>query len=560
MSDAGHAWPEKHPPAGPAWPSGADRRASGQARRFPGSGAASRSPWLPRLATAPRRWVAGLTLRARLIAGLLALLALCCAIVGGATYVAASRFLLIQLDNQLQASARLYAQACERNGGPLPGSSPGGPAGANPPCGTFPGQAQNTLDASLRNGRMNSNLVTDGQCNLTQPEQAALRTLPADGQPRTLALTTLGGDYRLMATPGPDRHVLVTGLPMTSMQSTLHGLEATELIVFAGVLLLAGVFGTGLVGISLRPLRRVATTASRVTELPLADGQATLSERVPDINPRTEVGRVGIAFNRMLGHVESALSRRAASEARLRSFAADASHELRTPLAAIRGYAELARRHPGPVPDEVAHALGRVEAESARMSVLVDELLLLARLDAGRPLEREPVDLTRLAIDATSDARAAGPEHRWVLDLPSEPVVVRGDEHSLHQVLANLLSNARVHTPAGSTVTVRLSVPGIESAVPVPGPQSVVRGPDSVQLSVTDDGPGIPAAVQPGLFGRFVRGNGSRSGASGGAGLGLAIVDAVVSAHDGNVTMTSQPGLTQFTIALPCLPDPPAPH
>jgi two-component system OmpR family sensor kinase len=275
------------------------------------------------------------------------------------------------------------------------------------------------------------------------------------------------------------------------------------------------------------------------------------------------VGRLGIAFNRMLGHVESALSRRAASEARLRSFAADASHELRTPLAAIRGYAELARRHPGPVPDEVAHALGRVEAESARMSVLVDELLLLARLDAGRPLEREPVDLTRLAIDATSDARAAGHEHRWVLDLPSEPIVVRGDEHSLHQVLANLLSNARVHTPAGTTVTVRLGVPASTTppaAGSVPGAESVVPGPDGVQLSVTDDGPGIPPAVQPGLFGRFVRGNGSRSGASGGAGLGLAIVDAVVAAHQGNVTMTSHPGLTQFTIALPRLPDPPAPN
>ncbi|MGH3156684.1 MAG: sensor histidine kinase, partial [Streptosporangiaceae bacterium] len=468
----------------------------------------------------------------------LMLLALGCAIAGGATYFAASRFLLIQLDDQLQSSASIYSAACQKPGFPKPGSHPG-QASASPPCGPFPGQAQNTLDASVGNGPINSNLTAAGHCDLTTAEQTALTRLSADGRPHTLDLPSLDGDYRLTATHGPAGTLLITGLPMASMQATLHDLEATELIVFAGVLVLAGILGTGLVGFSLRPLRRVAATASRVTQLPLADGEATLSERVPDTNPRTEVGRVGLAFNRMLGHVESALTRRAASEARLRSFAADASHELLIALAAIRGYAEHARRHPGPVPDEVADALGRVEAESARMSVLVDELLLLARLDAGRPLEREPVDLTRLAIDATSDARAAGQEHRWVLELPSEPVLVRGDEHSLHQVLANLLSNARVHTPPGTTVTVALRAPSL----------------DRVELSVADDGPGIPPAAQPGLFGRFVRGNGSRSGASGGAGLGLAIVDAVASAHQGSVTMTSRPGLTQFTIALARIDD-----
>ncbi|HEX4063845.1 MAG TPA: HAMP domain-containing sensor histidine kinase [Streptosporangiaceae bacterium] len=504
----------------------------------------------------PGRWLTGLTLRARLIAGLLTLLALCCAIVGGATYFAANRFLLIQLDSQLQTSAAIYAQACQKHGGPPAAPPPGSQvSGGSPPCGSFPGQPPYTLDASVRNGAMNGNLSWGADCNLTKQEQTALTRLAANGQPQTLTLASLGGDYRLESGHGPGGSTLITGLPMGSMQGTLHDLEATELIVFAGVLLLAGVLGTGLVGTSLRPLRRVAATASRVTQLPLADGQATLSERVPDTNPGTEVGRVGIAFNRMLGHVESALSRRAASEARLRSFAADASHELRTPLAAIRGYAELARRHPGPVPDEVAHALGRVEAESARMSVLVDELLLLARLDAGRPLERAPVDLTRLAIDATSDARAAGQDHRWVLELPGEPVLVLGDEHSLHQVVANLLSNARVHTPAGTTVTVRLTAPG-------PGADGVrPAAPDpwagGVRLSVTDDGPGIPAAVQPTLFGRFVRGSGSRSSASGGAGLGLAIVDAVVAAHRGTVTMASHPGSTQFTIALPASPPPP---
>jgi two-component system, OmpR family, sensor kinase len=261
--------------------------------------------------------------------------------------------------------------------------------------------------------------------------------------------------------------------------------------------------------------------------------------RVADADQRTEVGQLGAAFNRMLGHVESALARRQHSEARLRQFAADASHELRTPLAAIRGYAELARRHPGRLPAEVEHALGRVEAESARMSSLVDDLLLLARLDAGRPLQAEPADLTRLAIDATSDARAAGAGHRWRLELPEGPVLVLGDDHRLHQVLANLLSNARTHTPPGTTVTVAVgSSPEREVA----------------QVSVTDDGPGIPGELQPGVFERFVRGDSSRSRAAGSTGLGLSIVAAVVAAHRGTVTVDSEPGRTRFTITLPLLP------
>jgi two-component system, OmpR family, sensor kinase len=301
------------------------------------------------------------------------------------------------------------------------------------------------------------------------------------------------------------------------------------------------VLGTGFVRLSLRPLRRVAATATRVTELPLASGDVTLPDRVPDADPRTEVGQVGLAFNRMLGHVESALARRAASESRLRRFAADASHELRTPLAAIRGYAELARRHPGPIPDDIHRALSRVESESSRMTVLVDELLLLAQLDAGRPLAKEPVDLTRLAIDATSDARAASPAHRWQLELPGEPVQVEGDEHRLHQVLANLMSNAAKHTPPGTTVTVAVTTD---------------EEPGTVRLSVTDDGPGIPEDLQPALFERFVRGDSARSGAGASTGLGLAIVQAVTTAHGGSVGVTSRPGRTSFVITLPRLGQP----
>ena len=273
-----------------------------------------------------------------------------------------------------------------------------------------------------------------------------------------MTLDSLDGEYLLTKVQASSDDILITGLPLATVDNTLNNVENTEHVVFATVLLLAVVLGAGLIQFSLRPLRRVAATATRVTELPLDSGEVTLPAGVPDTDPRTEVGRVGAAFNRMLFHVEKALGRRAASEARLRRFAADASHELRTPLSAIRGYAELALRHPGPVPEDVTHALRRVQSESARMTVLVDDLLLLARLDAGRPLEREPVDLSRLVIETTSDARVARGDHRWRLDLPDEPVMVEGDEHRLHQVMANLLSNAGKHTPAGSTVSVALAL------------------------------------------------------------------------------------------------------
>jgi two-component system OmpR family sensor kinase len=310
--------------------------------------------------------------------------------------------------------------------------------------------------------------------------------------------------------------------------------------VFGTALVLMGLIGTAWVRLSLRPLDRVTATAAEVSSLPLESGEVELPHRVPEADPRTEVGRLGRAFNHMLGHVEASLATRQASEARLRQFIADASHELRTPLAGIRGYTELALRAPGELSPDVRNALGRVDSESGRMSHLVDDLLLLARIDAGRPLAHEEVDLTRLAIDVTSDARVAGPSHHWVLDLPEEPVTVTGDQHRLHQVLANLLTNARTHTPAGTTVTVQLA-----SAAASPGSEN------GAEISVTDDGPGIPPELQEKIWERFGRGDSARSRKAGSTGLGLAIVRAVVIAHHGRLWLTSEPGRTVFRIWLP---------
>ena len=331
----------------------------------PGNGPAPGQP------TQARGWLARRTLRGRLIAGLLALLAVACAAVGLVTYVALHSALLNQLDAQLNAASQRYEMCLH---GPPPDADAdhhqGGPPHTPAQCAQQ--QAGQTFSAQIKNGKLTNNYIADGECTLSDTDKTILTAMPAGGQPFSADLSSLG-DYRLLASPGPPGVAYVSGLPLGPVDTTLRQVEIVEAIVFAAALLLTGVLGTGFVRLSLRPLRRVAATATRVTQLPLASGQVTLTERVPDADPRTEVGQVGLAFNRMLGHVESALARRAASESRLRRFAADASHELRTPLAAIRGYAELARRHPGPVPGDIAHALSRVESESARMSVLGEQ-------------------------------------------------------------------------------------------------------------------------------------------------------------------------------------------
>ncbi|MET7680823.1 HAMP domain-containing sensor histidine kinase [Streptomyces sp. NPDC005423] len=476
------------------------------------------------------------TLRARLTAGLVVLLAVSCAAVGVAAVVEVAGFLTGRIDQQLTDVGTRFPASLE-HGGKLPNDHD-----SDNVHGDTRRQAAGTFGARLVGGTVtNTGVVpadtdtaaTDLDVDLTGHDKAELAAVPVDGRAHTVHLSTLR-TYRVLAARGLDGDVLITGLPMEPVEAVMHRLELVAGVVFGVALAIAGVVGALWVRWSLRPLSRVAATATRVSELPLASGEVALPPRAPESDPRSEVGQVAGAFNRMLGHVEDALTKRHASEERLRSFAADASHELRTPVASIRGHAELALLHPDPVPPKVTRALERIEAESARMGVMVDEMLLLARLDAGRPLESLPVDLTRLVLDAVTDARAVGPGHRWALELPEEPVTVTGDAHRLQQVLANLLANARSHTPVGTKVTVSLETDGT-----------------TVELKVHDDGPGVPADVRPGVFERFTRADRRRAeGTGGGAGLGLSIVAAVTEAHGGGVQLESRPGSTTFTVRL----------
>ncbi|WP_374214970.1 sensor histidine kinase [Streptomyces longispororuber] len=473
------------------------------------------------------------TLRARITAGMLVLLTVGCATVGGTAVLELGGFLTGRLDQQLSDTGSVFAASLEH-------SRTAHDDHDGDEHGDTRRQATGTLGIRLVDGAVTNAAVVHADSSttaltvdLSTRDARALAALPPDGTGHSVELSSLG-DYRVAAWPGRDGDVLLTGLPLEPVEAAVHRLELVAAIVLGLVLIGAGVAGALWVRRSLRPLSRIASTATRVSELPLGSGEVALPARAPDTPPRSrEVDQVTHALNRMLGHVENALTQRHRSEERLRSFSADASHELRTPVASVRGHAELALLHPGPVPPDITRALERIAAESSRMGAMVDDLLLLARLDAGRPLEREQVDLTRLVLDAVTDARAAGPDHHWSLELPEEPITMCGDAHRLQQLLANLLANARLHTPPGTDITVRTA-----------------SGDGGVRLTVTDNGPGIPADLRENLFERFVHGDGPRGEHGGGTGLGLSIVDAVAAAHGGTVTVTTEPGATTFTVRL----------
>ncbi|WP_432022978.1 sensor histidine kinase [Streptomyces parvus] len=504
------------------------------------------------------------TLRTRLVVSAVSLIAVVAAVIGSVTAIAFHSYMYGKLDDQLHS----VVERAQRPPGPLP--LPGtlreaGPlgfvGGGGQPLGTFGALLDGDGDITASKVVEDSGLRAQESAKpLTAEQRSALEAaVPETGEgARSVDLPGLGG-YRVEATTTAEGYTVLVGIPSSEVSGALTTLIVVEICVTAAGLVAASIAGTVLVGVALRPLRRVAATATRVSELPLHSGEVALLERVPDAeaDPRTEVGQVGAALNRMLGHVGSALAARQESETRVRQFVADASHELRTPLASIRGYAELTRRAggggAGQEPDPVTrHALGRIESEADRMTGLVEDLLLLARLDAGRPLSYGSIDLLPLVVDAVSDARAAdqrgtdaGGRHHWRLELPdaAEPVTVRADPERLQQVLVNLLANARTHTPPGTTVTVSVQPP--------------VRGAGPVTLEVRDDGPGIPGELLPHVFERFARGDASRArgadggGTTGSTGLGLAIVQAVVSAHGGRVAVESGPGRTVFAVELP---------
>ena len=484
------------------------------------------------MTTAARR--APWSLRRRLIVSIIALLAIGALTIGLVSAFTLQGILMSRLDDQLRASAQ-RSQQFQQNFGDG-GISPTGPT-QNFVGG--PGQAIETIFVRVRDGSIQRAVYIDKNNtlrHLTTAQDKIVLGLPLSSDPTTVDLGGSLGQYRMIVAVQSDGDVSVTGLPLSETNTTVYQLLAIIGGITIVVLVIAFWVGRWVVRIALNPLERVVATATNVSELPLDRGEVALAVRVPqsDADPRTEVGQVGAAINRMLGHVASALTARQASENKVRQFVADASHELRTPLASIRGYAELTRRGNYELPQDVVHSLARVESEAVRMTSLVEDLLLLARLDEGRDLESSPMDLTTVLIDAVSDAHAAGPDHEWQLELPEEPVSIVGDQARLHQVFANLLANARVHTPAGTAVTIALAVSETSAIV-----------------TVKDDGPGIAEDLQPVLFERFARGDTSRSRAAGSTGLGLAIVSAVVEGHGGSVAVASVPGETVFTVELP---------
>ncbi len=409
-------------------------------------------------------------------------------------------------------------------------------------------------DSVSASGAINS--AADGTEALTNDE-LQLIAAAIGAQPTTVTLPGKGAYLILAEQSNETGLVVVTGLPRAEIESTMAQLFTVIALATLGGLILLALTTMATIRVSLRPLRAVAATATRVANQPLDRGEVSITERVPsaEADPRTETGLVGAALNTLLDHVDASLSSRQRNEEMMRRFVADASHELRTPLASIRGYSELSLRalrqgeHALPAragsEDVLAgttSSLERIQAQSLRMTTLVEDLLLLARLDEGRELIYGSVDLSRLAIESVADARPTALDHSWSIDIPEEPVLVLGDSGRLHQVVTNLLANARTHTPAGTEVALSVSV-----------------GDGTAVLRVHDNGPGIDPAVRDQLFARFARGDSSRARQTGGTGLGLSIAKAIVDGHGGTIEVESRPGSTTFTVRLPLPPAAPTP-
>ena len=491
-----------------------------------------------------------MSLRARLLAGVVGLAAVGLIVVGAVTYAVQRSFLVQRADLQAVAAIDRVSRALDdpdevaplgrfderdegrggrgrgRGGDEGRGNGPPPPRNVLLPPGTYgerrDGSGRRTAQVNLSYGQrpLPPPSIPQGVPVSRSLDRPQLITVAARGEPEVR--------YRALSVASEGRPgTLVVAIPLREVDEALERLLEVEALVIASVLLALAALAWWLVRVGLRPLDDIAATAGAI-----AGGD--LSRRVSPATERTEVGRLGLALNAMLGQIERAFAERRASEDRLRRFLADASHELRTPLASIRGYAEVFRIGAARTPADTEKAMRRIESEAARMGVLVEDLLALARLDELREPAREPVDLTQVASDAADDARAAAPERAIELDADG-PVVVLGDPHQLRQVLANLMRNALVHTPHGTPIDVRVS-----------------RDDAGAVLEVRDHGPGLPTEDSEAIFERFWRADPGRGRGRAGAGLGLAIVAGVVSAHGGSVRAgDAGGGGASFVVRLP---------
>ena len=463
-----------------------------------------------------------MSLRARLLAVLVSLSAAGLVVAGVVTYTSLRSFLVDRVDNTVTGSAQAIAGSLERG---RPG--PGGPSGLNAIGAANPGIYVGSIDAA-GNVRWAPIGTRPGETPPPEPELSEAAALFV-GEGRTVTAKAVRGSTRFRARLEPlfGDHTLIVAAPLDDVDDTLRQLLVIELLV--ALVVVGGILALGLslVRVGLRPLARIEATAATIAA-------GDLSQRVENDDPRTEVGRLGGTLNTMLGQIEQAFDERTASEQRLRRFVADASHELRTPLASVRAYAELFDRGARERPDDLERAMTGIQRESHRMGLLVDDLLLLARLDQGRPLARDPVALVDVARDAVEAARMLGPDRTIDLEAPG-PVDVEGDSEQLRQILDNLLANVRAHTPPGTPATV-----------------GVVREGDLAVVEVVDSGSGLSDDQLAHAFERFYRGDASRSRDVGGAGLGLAIAAAIAESHGGSATVANvgRDGASGLTVRI----------
>lgn len=481
-----------------------------------------------------------MSLRLRLLLGLIAISAVGLAVFGIVSYRSLESYLTDRVDRQVESAVGPVSRSLidDMTGNQSPfGPSNGGSGLAIPPGDLGPQQEPDLPPGTYGQIRNSSGkviartLISYGESGLPRPDlPATIPTSAPGGDPELITVGSINEgstDFRVMAVASPSAATMIVAVPLREMDATLSRLALIELIVAAAVLIAIGGLAWWVIRIGLHPLERMERTAGEIAA-------GDLSRRVEPATERTEVGRLGIALNSMLGQIEKAFAQREESESRMRQFLADASHELRTPLAAIRGYAELFRLGATDGPDDVARSMERIEQESQRMGGLVDDLLTLARLDSIREPNLEAVDLAAVVEEASDDARAAAPDREITLSV-LDPKPVIGDADQLRQVVVNLLSNAATHTPAGTGIEVTMQAAG-----------------ESVELIVRDHGPGLGRSADGPAFERFWRDSQSRGRDSGGSGLGLAIVSAIVTAHKGEISASdASDGGAIFTVRLP---------